>query len=371
MVWFASPDGTVRCLKAADGKAVWSFPTGGMIFSPPTVWEGRLLVGGGDGRVYCLDAGTGRPLWRLAAAPADRRVFWFGHLISTWPVVPGVAVQDGVAYAVAGYQKENGIHAYAFDPKSGQVAWEKDDAGAGAQGNPGTGLGNCGSMALSAGRLWLSSLPAGGFDLKTGDWKSVGGGQFGCEVGALDKWTLQGGRRLSETQDSLKSPLGGTGFTAWTGQPQPAKVGLTDVGTSLPAWDGELVLMAPKGLSGALTAVPTAKMLAWLDERPAAQAAAAKTPANTPKPKLVEWPDLKVWATEPVTPAAFALAKDQVVVAHSDGRTHRVLGYRRTDGSKAWTVDLPDQPAMNRLAVDRDGRVLVSLCDGSVVCLGR
>jgi hypothetical protein len=34
-------------------------------------------------------------------------------------------------------------------------------------------------------------------------------------------------------------------------------------------------------------------------------------------------------------------------------------------------VDLPEQPVMNRLALDRDGRILVALCDGSMLCLGR
>ena len=76
-------------------------------------------------------------------------------------------------------------------------------------------------------------------------------------------------------------------------------------------------------------------------------------------------------ADKKVKRVAFALAKDQVVVAHQAGAAYKVTGFRRADGSKAWAVDLPDQPAMNRLAVDRDGRVIVSLCDGSVVCLGR
>jgi hypothetical protein len=57
--------------------------------------------------------------------------------------------------------------------------------------------------------------------------------------------------------------------------------------------------------------------------------------------------------------------------AHSVTGPHKVSGFRRTDGSKAWTVDLPEQAVMNRMALDRDGRVLVALCDGSVVCLGR
>ena len=115
----------IRCLKAEDGKELWKFATGAMLYAPPTVWEGRLLAGGGDGRVYCLDATTGQPLWKLLAAPCDRRIFWMGHLINTWPVTGGVVVKDGVGYAVAGYQAESGIHAYAFDPKTGKVIWER------------------------------------------------------------------------------------------------------------------------------------------------------------------------------------------------------------------------------------------------------
>jgi outer membrane protein assembly factor BamB len=146
---------------------------------------------------------------------------------------------------------------------------------------------------------------------------------------------------------------------------------LVDTGTTLPAWDAELAIVPPKGLAGPLAAVPTAKLLAWMTDRGAAQVAAAKVRAGDPKPKLPEWADDKTWAGEQITPVAFALAKDQVVVAHQAGAAYKVTGFRRADGSKAWAVDLPDQPAMNRLAVDRDGRVIVSLCDGSVVCLGR
>jgi hypothetical protein len=75
-----------------------------------------------------------------------------------------------------------------------------------------------------------------------------------------------------------------------------------------------------------------------------------------------------------MTPVAFALARDQLVVAYEGGGgkgTHKLSGLLRSDGLKAWTVDLPEQAVMNRLALDRDGRVLVALCDGSMICLGR
>ncbi|MCY3018066.1 MAG: PQQ-binding-like beta-propeller repeat protein [Planctomycetota bacterium] len=362
-VWFASHDGVIRCVKADTGKEVWKFATGSMLFSPPTINSGRVLAGGGDGRIYCLDATTGRSLWTLRAAPVDRRVFWFGHLISTWPLASGVVVEDGVGYAVAGYQKENGIHAYAFDPKTGQVLWERDDAGGG-----GGRLGSSGGVALSGGKLWVCSSPAGYFDAKTGEWKTAAGGNFGSEVGVFDKWLFQGGRRLSETQDTFLRPLGGSGFTASTQGPPAAQVPLTDAGTSLPAWDVELAVMPPKGPQGALTALPIAKLLSWLEERSVPQ---PKLPPNAPKPKLVEFSASKTWATESLGPVAFALAKDQVVVASTNGKVHRAIGFNRADGKSVWSVGLPEQPAMNRIALDRDGRVLVSLCDGSIICLGR
>ena len=370
-VWFASPDGTVHCLQAASGKRLWQFATRAMLFAPPTIGQGRVLVGGGDGRVYCLDASTGRCLWQLQAGPADRRLFWFGHLLGTWPVVPGVLLQDGVAYTVAGYQGENGIHAYALDPKTGSVLWEQDDAGSGGRNGPQAGLSSCGHAAVAGGKLWLSSSPSGGFDLKSGDLLTAGGGQFGCEIGVLaGKWLIQGGRRLSETQDTLTRPLGESGFVAYSAESPSARIRFGDGGTTLPAWDAEVTVLPPKGVSGSLTAVPTAKLLDWL----AAQAGGVggpKTLAKLPRTKAADWSDLKSWATEPLVPIAFALAKDQLVAAYQSGRDYRVSGFRRSDGVKLWTVDLPEQPAMGRLALDRDGRVLLALCDGSILCLGK
>ena len=425
-VWFGSHDGVVRCVKAADGKEVWNFPTGAMLFAPPTIWNGRALVGGGDGRIYCLDAATGRCLWQLMAAPMDRRVFWFGHLISTWPVVPGVAVQDGVAYAVAGFQKENGIHAYAFDPASGKVLWEKDDAGTGGAVGPNSAYSNSGQIALGGGKLWLcsASTPPGAFDLQSGDWKPSGAGQFGSEIGVLGgKWVIQGGRRLSETQDTLSRPLSNSGFAACAIEKLSQRVSLNDAGTALPAWDAELAVVPPKDAWGALTAVPTERLLDRMSgkddpataPKPAAGAPQSGVPAapefraerllsaarpagqdalaladgprkakTAPRPQVrrpliaakkqgLDWSDLKSWATEDMLLVAFALAKDQIVVAY-EGRTgnhHKLSGFLRADGSKAWTVELPEQAVMNRLAVDREGRVIVALCDGSILCVGK
>ena len=363
-VWFASHDGVIRCLQADSGKEVWNFPTGGMLFAPPTVSGGRLLAGGGDGHIYCLDASTGRLLWRLQAGPVDRRVFWFGHLVSTWPVLTGVAVDGGVAYAVAGYQKDSGIHAYAIDPASGEVLWEKDDAATNSYG----GLESVGHCAVADGKLWVASSPAGYFDCKSGEWKARGGFLFGGEMGVMDRWLLQGGRRLSETQDTLDAPLSGSGFLASSTADPAAQFKVNDVGTSLPVWDADLAAMPPKALSGALTAVPMPKLKALLEEKFPTQPDPAR---RAPRAATLDWAQLKAWTTDAMVPVAVALAKDRLIVAAKQGRSYRLVAYGRESGAKDWSVDLPEQPVMNRIAVDRDGRILVALCDGSMLCLGK
>ncbi len=371
-VWFGSPDGIVRCVEAVTGKEIWKFATGGMLFAPPTLWQGRVLIGGGDGRVYCLDASTGRALWQFQAGPIDRRVFWFGHLISAWPVISGVVVQDGVAHFVAGYQRDNGIHAYALDAKSGQVRWEHHDAGAMKNGG---GFSSDGIAAAGAGRLWIPNMTAfpGAFDLHAGNYTPARNGSpyaiFASEVGVFsNQWILQGGRRLSETQDTLKNPLNKCCLTASAADGTGVRVVINDLSTMLPAWDADLVVMPPKkGITGALTAIPMDKLLTWLIPQAAPP---PKPDPNTPKVQLPEWDEAKSWTTKPLTPIAFALTKNQVVVAYEDAKRYFASGFNRTDGTEAWTVDLPEQPVMNRLAIDHDGRVLIALCDGSMLCLG-
>jgi len=370
-VWFGSPDGMVRCVKADSGKEVWSFATHAMLFTSPTLWQGRLLIGSGDGRVYCLNARTGKCLWQLLIAPSDRRVFWFGHLINTWPVLTGVGVQDGIAYAIAGWQSENGLHSYAINPKNGEVIWANDAAG------QSTSCG--GGIAMAHGKVWT---PNSCFDPKSGAGYTFLM-QYGREVGVFDKWILNGGQRISHTEDIVFTPAGGGGLYPSLFDPKDGGTVsgtgalLADWGISLPAWDADHILMPPRAaviaggaLNTGLTLVPAAKFSAWLSEYPAAHAAFAKAP-NDAKPQLIDWPELKEWVTDKILAVSFALARDQAVVAYTDGKVHKLSGYLRADGKKAWTVELPEQPAMNRLAVDRAGRVVVSLCDGSVVCVGQ
>jgi len=113
----------VRCLKAADGKDIWSFTAGGRIDSAPTVWDGRVLFGCRDGSVYCLRAEDGALTWRFLAAPDRRQIVSYEQLESIWPVQGSVLLQDGVVYFAAGRSSflDGGILVYALDAKTGKV----------------------------------------------------------------------------------------------------------------------------------------------------------------------------------------------------------------------------------------------------------
>jgi len=55
VVYFANTAGYVKALDAISGTLLWSYKTGGKIFSTPAVSNGRLVVGCTDGYIYCFD----------------------------------------------------------------------------------------------------------------------------------------------------------------------------------------------------------------------------------------------------------------------------------------------------------------------------
>jgi len=114
---------TVHALGAADGTRLWTYTAGARVHSPPSVCGPLAIVGSADGRVHCLRASDGALAWRLDAAPRPTLVSAFGQLESPWPV-PGVMVHEGKCWFAAGRSSylDGGIHLYAVDPATGQVA---------------------------------------------------------------------------------------------------------------------------------------------------------------------------------------------------------------------------------------------------------
>jgi outer membrane protein assembly factor BamB len=77
------------------GGVQWRFQTGGMVQSSPTLHDGMVYVGSGDGNLYALDPRTGEERWRFAA----------GRAITSSPAVAQglvfVGSRDNTVYAVS------------------------------------------------------------------------------------------------------------------------------------------------------------------------------------------------------------------------------------------------------------------------------
>ena len=54
-IYVGSDVGSVTCLNATSGAPISAYQSGGNVESSPTLWEGKLYIGGVDRNVYCFD----------------------------------------------------------------------------------------------------------------------------------------------------------------------------------------------------------------------------------------------------------------------------------------------------------------------------
>jgi outer membrane protein assembly factor BamB len=116
----------VHALDAGTGECKWTFTAGGRIDSPPTIADGLAVFGCRDGYVYCLRASDGVLVWRFLAAPQDRRIVAYGQLESLWPVNGSVLVEGSTVSFAAGRSSflDGGIRVARVDIKTGKLLVE-------------------------------------------------------------------------------------------------------------------------------------------------------------------------------------------------------------------------------------------------------
>jgi hypothetical protein len=71
---------------------------------------------------------------------------------------------------------------------------------------------------------------------------------------------------------------------------------------------------------------------------------------------------------------ALALARNAVIMTERDMNASapcKVVARDKYTGEEMWQVELPDEPRLGGLSVARSGNVLVTLVDGSIVCVGK
>ncbi|MEE2685228.1 MAG: PQQ-binding-like beta-propeller repeat protein [Planctomycetota bacterium] len=326
IVFIAVPDQQqLRALDAGSGKPAWTFSAGGRIDCPPTIEQGRCLLGSRDGWVYCLDASSGQLAWRRRAAPSDRRIVAYGQLESPWPVVGGVLAMNGMAFFDVGRHAsaDGGLTVQAVDLITGALAWSVQPAG-------------------------FSGVP----DILTGDGEQIqmASWQFDTETGknSSSSSTLLRGGRLGLLNDAwYQRPIAiRKGLQGWTSSDRPS---------------GQILSMTPTATFG----FTSPKVNGGNGEL-------------TEEGKLFHVPlksEGKEWSITMATearPRAMVVAGNRVYVA---GRletesSHELLRiYAAEDGQQLDEIQIPASVVHDGMAVAR-GRLYISLENGQLLCLG-
>lgn len=339
LIFVGGSDGVVRALDAGSGQLKWFAYTGGAIRVPPAIADGRALVGSADGFVYAFEVTTGRPLWRFRAAPVQRKIPVYGTLSSTWPVGSGVLMADGIAYAAAGIANYDGTHVYALDAATGSVRWQNNTS-ASTEGGQGAGVSVQGDLLMNDDKLYLAGgnrIALASYDAADGTFQPARAPKVGLD------------RRGPRGHDLF---VRGDGTVAVSGS-LPLYARSEDI-----HYIDFAELRCPLGTINVLTN--------GLGLLPPGQKLEAK-----PKP---------VWTARPFGEnVAIALAKNAVVVAGTNRQfadpeaspkeTYGVAALDIQTGKPLWRQALPTGPVTWGVAIDRQGRVLVTLQDGRVVCL--
>ena len=335
LTFIADRSGVLRALDSG-GKPKWQAYTGGAIYFPPAVANGRVYSGSADGRVYAHEAATGRKLWSYRVAPTERWIAVFGKLISTWPVAGGVLVEGGTVYAAAGIAHYDGTHVVALDAITGKLKWHNDASGA-INEKVNSGVSMQGSMFLQNGKLCF-----------------LGGG-----VQEVAQFDLDDGKCLNTPLENVSA-----GFRTAFYPYYPEYGNYVSLDHPLPddrslifdaSYEGNrfnwlsLLGSLPKGVKKI-----NKDRARWNQRRGFAQQ------------RKVQWSDKQARRF-----ASFIVGKKNLIAAGDVGNEKKIpflASINIETGKNNWVHQLPAQPIKGGTAIDSQGRILVSLADGTVIC---
>lgn len=306
IVVFANTKGIVKAVALEDGKALWSTPTKGKIFSTPAINKDRVFIGSTDKNVYCLDLHNGQIIWTYPAGKS---------------IVASPAVMDGIVY-IGG---SDGTFR-ALDAESGSLLWEYTHINGFMESRP-----YADSSQVVAGS-WGNELYS--FHPRTGVVQWVWENRHrGRGYSPAATWPVKANGKIFITTPERKCYAidARTGKTVWE-----AGGGRESIGLSV---DGQQVYV--KTMFDSLYAFQTA-----------------------PRKAVSQWRVAGGFGYE-IGPSPVTEQDDLVFVPSATGSLY---AYHRQDGSKAWQVLLSDG-LVNYAQPTGHSRLVVSTMDGRVLLI--
>jgi len=330
----------------------------------------------------------------------------YGRLASPWPVNSGVLVHDGTAFAAAGIIFRDGTHVVALDARTGRLRWHNGTAGKPINDRYELRAASVmGTLAIARNRLWLASgnvVAPVSFDLTTGEatvvpakrvpeWNTVMAQKpepSGRDTMVFrDQFLLHGGRLLYSGEGPVVSAAQ-VNFRVIDGQGALRSPAFTPVRHCAvpPAWDSETFVM-PTSRYGDVLAWPASDVARRLGDALATMVAMDKEIPGVNPQKWGQYGPIgkvfrtveralratSIWPVKRESIYALAVVRNAVVMTarnNAPAGGYYVAAYAKTTGSTIWEVALPGEPRLGGLAVDRHGRAIVTLVDGSVICVG-
>jgi outer membrane protein assembly factor BamB len=316
----------VLALEIGTGAEKWRFTAGGRIRLPPTLHRGLCLIAGQDGQVQAVDAADGALVWSLRARESRRQLMAYGQPESLWPVL-NVVVAEDLAYFASGRAStgSEGTRLTAVRALTGEVVFERTLTKYEA-------LQDLPALDQDGRYLHFPNMPGWDLNLATREEQSL-------EEVPVERL------RSRLTLASKPSKLRG-----------PARLALSDGVSSKGRIPGE-ANWRYEGSKGDLLAFTADMAVAYSLKSATGQVRRGDT-------------SLAQLAATGV-PRALIIAGSQVVLACADssGGTGRIQVFSAA-GALLQEIPLGAAPMHDGLAVAQ-GRLLVSLQDGQLLCFGR
>jgi outer membrane protein assembly factor BamB len=272
----------------------------------------------------------------------------YGTLQSTWPAASGVVVDKGIAFVAAGLANYDGTHVFALDAATGAIKWQNNTSGH-LDEDSHSGVGVQGHMLAHDGKLFMAggnAVSPAIYDLGNGKCLNEAGFTQKQKSGNLIGSVNPRGWELYRVADGIRV----------AGKPYYSH-------PKYPVFDGQVLnkslYVTASGFD--LAWINNAKLMCFADlgERRAdfQRANWGKLDIQRPQAK---------WSLPFKDSSALAVALNAAIITTPVA----ITAIRLSDGAVLWKHPLPAPPVPWGLAINRDGKVIVTLEGGRVICFG-